>query len=134
MQSGNSIRLFILDDHAVVRLGYQHAIAQDARLRVVGVFSTVKELLDAIWQQQEADVLLLDYSLGADEIDGVNLIAMLRAKRPALKILVASAHDSPSVVSLVMRAGASGFVGKQTLGIVAGHSCRGGRRALCVVR
>lgn len=114
MQS-SPLRLFLLDDHAVVRLGYVHAISKDPGLQLVGAFSTAKSLLEALWRGEDADVLLLDYALAPDEIDGINLIAMLRAKRPAMKILVASAHDSPAIVALVLRAGASGFVGKDSL-------------------
>jgi two-component system capsular synthesis response regulator RcsB len=112
MSTSKPLRLLILDDHAVVRLGYEHAIAMDPGLRVVASFARSKELLAALWEGIEADILLLDYSLGNDEIDGINLIAMLRAKRPLLRILVASAHEGPAIISLVVRAGAHGFLGK----------------------
>jgi two-component system capsular synthesis response regulator RcsB len=112
MPASSPSRVLILDDHAVVRLGYEHALGTDLAFSVAGSFATSRALLDALWAGLQADVLLLDYSLGANEIDGINLIAMLRAKRPSLKIIVASAHDSPAIVSLVLRAGASGFIGK----------------------
>jgi DNA-binding NarL/FixJ family response regulator len=112
MPTSSPSRVLILDDHAVVRLGYEHALATDPAFGVAGSFGTSRALLDALWTGLQADVLLLDYSLGTNEIDGINLIAMLRAKRPSLKIIVASAHDSPAIVSLVLRAGASGFIGK----------------------
>jgi DNA-binding NarL/FixJ family response regulator len=59
-----------------------------------------------------ADVLLIDYSLGPDQVDGVSLIRALKAKFVESRILVLSSHYDPAIVALAMRVGADGFVGK----------------------
>jgi DNA-binding NarL/FixJ family response regulator len=59
-----------------------------------------------------ADVLLIDYSLGPEHVDGVSLIRALKAKFVESRILVLSSHYDPAIVALAMRVGADGFVGK----------------------
>jgi DNA-binding NarL/FixJ family response regulator len=59
-----------------------------------------------------ADVLLVDYSLGPEQVDGVSLIRALKAKFSESRILVLSSHYDPAIVALAMRVGADGFVGK----------------------
>jgi len=61
--------------------------------------------------QEAADLLLIDYSLGPGNIDGVNLIRSLRIRFPNCAILISSAHN-PATVSPALRAGAHGFIGK----------------------
>jgi DNA-binding NarL/FixJ family response regulator len=48
MSTSKPLRLLILDDHAVVRLGYEHAIAMDPNLCVVASFAGSRELLAAL--------------------------------------------------------------------------------------
>lgn len=59
-----------------------------------------------------ADLLLLDFSLNPNELDGVSLIRALRVKFPNCHILILSSHHDPATVGLAMRVGARGFVGK----------------------
>jgi DNA-binding NarL/FixJ family response regulator len=59
-----------------------------------------------------ADVLLIDYALGCNDIDGLNLIRALRVRFPDSRILVSSSHDNPATTALALKAGAAGFVGK----------------------
>jgi two-component system capsular synthesis response regulator RcsB len=106
------ISVALLDDHAVVRQGYERALEADPTLWVVGSYGSSAAFFDALASNLPVDVLILDYALNAREIDGVNLIAMLRARRPLMKILVASAYDNPATVALVERVGAHGFIGK----------------------
>lgn len=110
------MRIALLDDHAVVRYGLAARLAEEPDLEVVGSFATSKELMTAL-RASPADLLLIDYSLGSNDIDGLNLIRALRVRFPRSKILVTSAHNNPATVALAMKAGARGFVGKsQELG------------------
>jgi DNA-binding NarL/FixJ family response regulator len=101
----------LLDDHPVVRQGFDAALAKVEDIAVVGTFTTSRELMEAP-RTLGADVLLIDFALGPNDIDGVNLIRALRVRFPNCKVLVASGHYMPATVSLALRAGASGFVGK----------------------
>lgn len=105
------IRIALLDDHAVVRHGLVSHLAAEPGIEVVGAYESSRELMRAL-AQSHADILLLDFSLGRDELDGVSLIRALRARFPDCRILVLSTHHEPATVSLALRVGARGFVGK----------------------
>lgn len=108
------IRVVVLDDHAVVRHGLAARLKQEADIEVSGMFASGREVVQALKDNAvEVDILLMDYSLGPAEIDGLNLIRLIRVRYPELKILVASAHHNKATVGLVMHAGARGFVGKE---------------------
>ncbi len=108
------IRVVVLDDHAVVRHGLAARLKQEADIEVTGMFASGREIVQALKDSTvEVDVLLMDYSLGPAEIDGLNLIRLIRVRYPDLKILVASAHHNKATVGMVMHAGARGFVGKE---------------------
>ncbi|CAJ0795351.1 Transcriptional regulatory protein RcsB [Ralstonia psammae] len=108
------IRVVVLDDHAVVRHGLAARLKQEADIEVCGMFASGREIVRALKDNTlEVDVLLMDYSLGPTEIDGLNLIRLIRVRYPELKILVASAHHNKATVGMVMHAGARGFVGKE---------------------
>ncbi|HEY4072465.1 MAG TPA: response regulator transcription factor [Herbaspirillum sp.] len=101
----------LLDDHAAIRHGLAARLAQEKDIDIVGTFSGSQELIAGL-QSAPADFLLIDYALGHNDIDGHNLIRLLRIRFPKAKIIVTSAHDNQATVMLAMQAGASGFVGK----------------------
>lgn len=105
------LRIALLDDHAVVRHGLLELLREESDFRVVGAFSHSRDLMAAL-RVTPADLLLVDYALAPDDIEGLNLIRALCTRFPESKILVASAHCSPATVALALRAGAAGFVGK----------------------
>jgi two-component system, NarL family, captular synthesis response regulator RcsB len=105
------VNVMLLDDHPVVRHGLQLSLERETGIEVVGSFSTTDALLDAL-ATRDAHVLVVDYSLGPQEVDGVSLIRALRFRSPESHVLVVSGHYNPATVSLALRAGARGFVGK----------------------
>jgi len=107
----NPIRVALLDDHPIVRHGLGKRFSDEADLHVVGIYATSREMINGL-RVAPAEVLVVDYSLGPTEIDGVNLLKVLKIKYPSSRILVASSHDSPATVELVMQAGARAFVAK----------------------
>lgn len=106
-----SIRIAILDDHAVVRQGLVSHLDGESSIDIVGVYETSRELIRGM-AAAPANVLLLDFALGRDELDGVSLIRALRARFRDCHILVLSSHHESATVSLALRVGARGFVGK----------------------
>lgn len=105
------LRIAILDDHPVVRAGVSAYLSQNRNVFVIGEFETSRDMILAL-ANQSVDVLLIDYSLGPAEVDGISLIKMLRIKFPDARILVFSALYDPATVALALRSGAHGFVGK----------------------
>lgn len=107
------LRLMVLDDHEVVRHGLVARLAEEPDLSVVGSHASSRELLDALAQATlPVDIVLMDFSLGPTDIDGLNLIRALKIRFPACKTLVISAHYSAATVALALKAGARGYVGK----------------------
>jgi two-component system capsular synthesis response regulator RcsB len=105
------LRVALLDDHAAILHGLAARLAQETDIDIVGAFSGSQEMIRAL-QTAPADFLLIDYALGNNDIDGHNLIRLLRIRFPNAKIIVTSAHDNQATVMLAIQAGASGFVGK----------------------
>lgn len=105
------IQVMLLDDHPVVRDGFALHLNTEPGISIVGSYSESRELMAAL-TKIAAHVVVMDYSLGPEDVDGVNLIRALRLRAPNTKVLVASGHSNTATVSLALRAGAHGFVGK----------------------
>ncbi|WP_458722480.1 response regulator [Pseudomonas brenneri] len=105
------LQIALLDDHAIVRHGLVNRLVQEPDFEVVGVYSRTRDLLAGL-AKDPAQVLLLDYVLGPNELDGVLLIRALRVKFPQCRILVFSTHHDAATVILALRVGARGFLGK----------------------
>jgi two-component system capsular synthesis response regulator RcsB len=105
------IRISLLDDHHVTLHGLAGLLATQADFQVVGLYSRSQELFAGL-RENPADVLMIDYALGPNEIDGVAMIKSLRLQFPASHVLVVSACCNLSRVSLVLRAGGLGYVSK----------------------
>ncbi len=105
------IQVVILDDHAVVQLGIASYLTGKADINVAGSFARSRDLIRWL-EANHADVVLLDYSLGPGEIDGLNLVTLVHRRFPDSRILMTSSSDTPATVTMTMRAGALGFFGK----------------------
>ena len=103
------IRLFVADDHAIVRSGLKQIIAMAADFSVVAEAANGADVLDGL-RVHEVDLLLLDMNMPG--VSGPDLIARIRAQRPGLPILVLSMHNETQLASRALRAGANGYVTK----------------------
>ncbi|MBR7964234.1 response regulator transcription factor [Burkholderia vietnamiensis] len=113
------IRVVILDDHAVVQHGITTYLTEKTDIEVAASFEKSRDLIRWL-EANHADVVLLDYTLGPNEIDGVNLIKLVNTRFPDSRILMTSSNDSPATVNVTIRAGALGFLGKsEALGELA---------------
>lgn len=102
-------RIFLIDDHSIMREGLRRLLEAERELSVCGEASTAKQALAAIAADQP-DLVLIDIALpGAD---GLELIKTLRARFPMLLMLVLSMHDEALYAERVLRAGAKGYVMK----------------------
>ncbi|MBN3734944.1 response regulator transcription factor [Burkholderia sp. Tr-20390] len=117
------IRVVILDDHAVVQHGIASFLTEKTGIEVVASFAKSRDLIRWL-EMNRTDVLLLDYTLGPGEIDGLNLVKLLNTRFPGCRILMTSSSDTAATVKMTMRAGALGFFGKsEGLGELA-HAIR----------
>jgi two-component system, NarL family, response regulator DevR len=106
-------RLFLLDDHEVVRRGLRELLEAEGEFLVVGEASTAAEALSRVPTSQP-DVAILDVRLG--DGDGVEVCRDLRSAMPKLKcLMLTSFADDEALFSAIM-AGASGYVLKNVKG------------------
>lgn len=123
-------QIAVLDDHPLIGKAMQYRLAQESQLDLAGAFAQRQQLMTFL-QRHPIDILVLDYMLGEDQLDGLQMVKQLRLHYPQLKILVSSAVEKPAIVQLLLKAGAQGFVGKshdQEVLIDAIHQiCRGKR-------
>ena len=111
------VRLFIADDHPIVREGLKHVIAKCNDIRVVGEAADAESLLKGL-SAAAADVLLLDVTMPGPGI--LEVIAQIKAAYPAVRILVLSVHPEELYARRVLKAGADGYLTKtQSSGALA---------------
>lgn len=103
------IRLAITDDHELVRAGLVQYLGATPGIDVVVEAASGNELLEKL-RTTTPDLLLLDMSMPG--ISGEDLIVHIRSTYPDMHILVLSMHNETQVVSRAMKAGASGYIGK----------------------
>ncbi|MFP4562642.1 MAG: response regulator [Spirochaetia bacterium] len=106
-------RIFVVDDHAVMRDGIKQILEQEEDLKVSGEAEDAPEARDAILEDLP-DVVIVDISLAGSS--GLDLIQDLRIQVPAIKILVMSMHEEMVFAERVLRAGARGYIMKQASG------------------
>lgn len=102
-------RIFIVDDHAIVRKGYRYLIDPVPDLDVCGEAATAVEALEAI-PEACPDLVIADVALKGSS--GIELVKDLRARYPNLPVLVVSMHDEALYAERALRAGASGYLMK----------------------
>lgn len=105
------VNVLLLDDHAIVRTGYRRLIDAEPDLRVVAEASTADEAY-ALLQQGGIDVAVVDLSLrGASGVEAIRRFLMRDSQ---LRVMVLSMHDSPGYVTQAVRAGALGYLTKNS--------------------
>jgi DNA-binding NarL/FixJ family response regulator len=103
--------VMLLDDHVMVRQGIELCLSQEPDLVVIGSFGTGKELLEAL-ALRLAEVVVMDFILAPSEIDGLSLLQALKRRFSACRPLIVCSHYTPATVSLSMKAGCWGILGK----------------------
>lgn len=103
-------RVFLVDDHPIVRRGIQLLVGLERDLTICGQAESAPEALEQI-RKLEPDLAVVD--LGLKESSGIDLIKDLRVQCPKVKILVFTMHDEPLYAERVLKAGAHGYVTKE---------------------
>lgn len=109
-------RVFLIDDHGVLRHGLRLLIDAQSDMHVVGETDRGRGAAEAIARAGGADVVVLDVSL--PDATGPAIATELHALLPAMKIVALTRHGERTYVHQMMQKGASGYVLKQTAGDV----------------
>lgn len=103
-------KIYLVDDHPIVRQGLAQMINNEADLEVVGQGEDAYGSLRAL-RGIKPDLVMVDVSL--KDSDGIDLVKELKAQSPGLPVLVLSMHDESLYAERALRAGAGGYVMKQ---------------------
>lgn len=106
-----TIRILLVDDHAIVREGYRALLAKQPGMRVVAEAADGGEAYRR-FKECSPDVVITDLSLPGGS--GLEVIARIKQRDASAKILVFSMHQNPSFALQATRAGALGYVTKSS--------------------
>jgi len=105
------IKVFIVDDHEIIREGLKKILKEESDLVVVGEAQNGAELLEKI-PNIDCDIVLLDMNMPGR--NGLDLLGDLKNLNPKLHILVLSIHPEDKFALRTLKAGASGYLCKDT--------------------
>jgi DNA-binding NarL/FixJ family response regulator len=100
-------RIFLVDDHTIVRDGLRALLANEPNITIVGEASNGQELLDRL-ATTPADVILLDANMPV--LDGLATTQRLRVEYPQVRVLILSMLAHERYIGQLFDAGASGYV------------------------
>ncbi len=106
-----AIRVMLVDDHAVVRMGFKLLLQEAADIEVVAEAATGEEALKR-YPEIKPDVVVMDISMPG--MGGLEAVSRLLAKDPAVKILILSAHEDSIHPKRLLKAGAAGYLSKRS--------------------
>jgi DNA-binding NarL/FixJ family response regulator len=113
----DKIRVFHLEDYQIMRDGVKRLLSDDPAIVIVGEGSSGEQMLRRI-KSIEVDVLIMDIYLDrmqdVGEMNGFDLCKIVRSEYPNIKVLAHSAYEDADKIAKIMRAGAKGFVSKQS--------------------
>jgi len=105
------ITILLIDDHPVVRTGYRRLLESNSDMLVIGEADNGESGYQ-IWQEFTPDVTILDLNMVG--ICGFETMHRILSKDPTAKILIFSMLNNVTMVQRVIKAGASGFISKQS--------------------
>lgn len=115
-------KIYLVDDHPVVRRGYAAIINGSTGMKVCGEASSGREALGEI-PECEPDLVVVDVAM--EEMSGIELIKHLRAQQCDVPVLVISVHDEALYAERALEAGAMGYVKKAEADVVIVEAIRG---------
>ncbi len=108
---GNVIRVYIADDHQIVRRGIRQLLSTEAGIEVVGEASNGREAVAEV-EKIKPDIVLMDLVMPV--MDGIEAIRQIKAGHPSIQILVLTSFATDDKVFPAIKAGALGYLIKDT--------------------
>jgi len=105
------IKILIADDHTMFREGLKHILAEYPDLVAADEANNGQEVLDKIWKN-DYDMVLLDITMPG--MTGLEALKQLKNDKPKLPVLILSMHPEEQYAVRVLRAGASGYLTKES--------------------
>lgn len=105
------ISVMIADDHAIVRQGLKQILSETSDIKVTGEAETGFQAIK-VARQHEFDVMLLDISL--PDRNGIEVLKQIKKDKPGLAVLMLSMHNEHEFAIRALKAGAAGYLNKQS--------------------
>jgi two-component system, NarL family, invasion response regulator UvrY len=105
------VRVLIADDHALIRSGLMKLLQEDRSIREMGEAATGEQTLDRL-RESRWDLLLLDINM--PDRNGLDILKHVRSGYPDTRVLVLSGYPERQYARNVLRAGASGYLAKDS--------------------
>ena len=111
MRSQSKVRILLVDDHPIVLSGLRNSLSSHPQLKIVGEASDGTEAIHKA-RETNPDVVLMDITLPG--LNGIEATRALRKEIPTAKVLALTMHDNREYILEIIRAGAKGYVLKDT--------------------
>ncbi len=111
MLDRSPIKIFMVDDQAMLRAAFKSLLARDPRYEVVGDVGDAREAI-AVAGKLRPDVILLDITMPG--LSGLDAIVPLRKVLPSVRILMLTHHEGESFVQQAIKSGADGYLSKDS--------------------
>ncbi len=111
MNTSNQIKIFISDDHLLIREGLKKLLQHETDMKIVGEANNPEDTINFI-TNNEADILILDINLPG--MSGLDILKQLKLFKPALHVLILSMYPEEQFAERTLKAGASGYLTKET--------------------
>ncbi len=105
-----TIRLLLVDDHAVVRLGMRMLFESETDIEIVGEAETAQEAMTAV-ARLKPDVVLMD--IGLPDLSGIEATRRIKAQSPDTAVVALTIHEDKEYFFKMLDAGANGYVPKR---------------------
>jgi len=105
------MKILIADDHAVVRSGIKQILADAFKRAAFSEAATGQEVLECVWRENW-DAVVLDLSMPGR--GGIEILKEIKRSRPNLPVLVLSMHPEDQFALRLLKAGASGYMTKES--------------------
>lgn len=105
-----TIRVLLVDDHAVVRTGLHMLLGQEEDIEIVGEAGSGREALSSI-EQLQPDLVLMD--IGLPDMTGIEVTRQVKQKWPGVAVVALTIHEDEEYFFQMLQAGANGYVPKR---------------------
>lgn len=106
MKNGPFIRVLVVEDHALTRMGLETVLMQDPVIQLVGTATTGLQALQQV-EAEQPHVVLMD--IGLPDMDGVDTTRQLKANWPDIRVLMLTSRDEEDDVFKALGVGADGY-------------------------
>jgi DNA-binding NarL/FixJ family response regulator len=108
------IRVLVADDHAIIREGLHVMLGNQPDMEVVGIAADGREAIRLV-DEHGPDVVVIDISM--PELNGIEAIQQMLPRHPHMQVVVLSIHETKPYVFRALKAGAKGYLIKETAGL-----------------